>query len=107
MSLKDNKRWQGARTRLANIQRSYSSSLGATAASYEDAAPSVESFVAALEEHGVTGEPIDLAVQAAEAQATAADLWTRCHAALAEQDHVREAYESTPSAGSREFVTSE
>ena len=80
---------------------------GSMAAAYAATDSSVEEFTSSLEGFGVSGEAIAAAAQAAEAQQVAQAAWEQAHAALSAQDVVKEAYESTPGAGSREFVTSE
>jgi hypothetical protein len=67
----------------------------------------VEEFTTSLQGLGVSGEVIAAADQAAEAQQTAAAAWHRAHAALLAQDHVAQAYEAAPGAGTRQFVTGE
>lgn len=74
---------------------------------YEAHAVSGDTFVASLANGQVSGDAVAAAQQAREYEQMAAAAWGQCHEALADQIKVKEAYDATPGAGSREFVTSE
>ena len=72
---------------------------------YENYAAMGDTFVAGLAGGEVSGEAVAAAHRAREAEQLAADHWSACHHALAEQLTVTEAYTATPGAGSKRFVT--
>lgn len=74
---------------------------------YENYAAMGDTFVASLANGEVSGEAVNAAQRAREAEQLAAAEWAACHHALAEQLAVKEAYNATPDAGSKQFVTSE
>ena len=69
--------------------------------------PLTENFVASLQGGGVSGDAVAAAARAQELSAAASAAWTEARAALDRQNTVREAYQATPEAGNKEFVTSE
>jgi hypothetical protein len=75
--------------------------------SHETAMTDAELFQAGLSDNGVSGKAIDLATEVMELERQVSEKWGELAAEMAEQDKVREAYDATPGAGSREFVTSE
>ena len=74
---------------------------------YENYAAMGDTFVASLAAGEVSGEAVAAAQRAREAEQLAAAEWAACHTALAQQLHVKEAYNAAPDAGSKQFVTSE
>jgi hypothetical protein len=72
-----------------------------------DQVPRTESFVASLTGADVSGEAVDAAVRAQELSAACSQAWAEANEALQRQNVVKEAYQSTPEAGNKEFVTSE
>jgi hypothetical protein len=67
----------------------------------------VESWIASLEAHEVTGEAVAAARQAMEQYQAAGASLARAKSALDRHMQVKEAYDANQDAGSREFVTSE
>lgn len=77
------------------------------AQAHQSHAADAETFAASLASNEVGDGTIGLAVQAQEASSAAGAAWSAVADALNDQTGVKEAYEATPDAGSREFVTSE
>lgn len=71
-------------------------------------AASTEQWIASLQGNGgVSGPAVAAAQQAAELQQQAAAAWAACAQALTSHTSVREAYQGSPGAGTREFVTND
>ncbi len=77
------------------------------AQAHESHATDAETFAASLASNGVGDSTVGLVAQAAEASGQAAAAWAAVRGALEEQVTVKEAYEATPDAGDKDFVTAE
>ena len=69
--------------------------------------PLTEQFMASLQGGGVSGEAVAAAARAQELSAATSAAWAEANEALQRQNVVKEAYQATPEAGNKEFVTSE
>lgn len=80
---------------------------GGMAQAHAGSVAQTEQFVATLQGNGVSGEVIGAATAAQEASNAAAAAWARANQVLSQHGQVKEAYDSNPGAGSKEFVTAE
>ncbi len=77
------------------------------AAAHESHATDAETFAGSLASNGVGDGTVGLVAQAQEASGVAAAAWTAVKDALNDQMGVKEAYDATPDAGDKDFVTAE